>query len=257
MSSTAEQVQPALGELLAGEDYVRRRLQPKLWDLDYLVLKDLRQLVETLAQHTRGRVFDYGCGAAPYRAFFKHCTEYIGADVTPGPQIDRLLDADGLTAELPDAYDVVLSTQVLEHVKDPPSYLRECFRILKPGGQLILSTHGMVEEHGCPFDFHRWTSRGLENLAIAAGFNISESVKFTTEIRGIVQLLHQFAGHLRCPHRVVIRYLLAALRRAYSWVCLPILNWCADRLPEQAIVPSSNPASLYVGVCVVAVKPAA
>lgn len=252
--STVPAVPAELGQLLADRQYVRRRLNPRLRDLDYLVLKDLRQLVEGLAQRARGRVFDYGCGAAPYRQFFAHCAEYIGADVTPGPHIDRLLGPDGLSTEPSASYDVVLSTQVLEHVKDPDGYLQECHRLLKPGGQLILSTHGMVEEHGCPFDFHRWTSRGLEDLAEKAGFTVSESVKFTTEIRGIVQLLHQFVGHLRCPERRAFRYLLAAVRRGYYWFLLPGLNWLADRLPHQAIVAGSSPASLYVGVCILAVK---
>jgi len=247
--------QPALGELLARDEYVRGRLKPRWRDLDYLVLADLRALIVRLAPKAQGRLFDYGCGAAPYRFFFSHCSNYVGADVTPGPSVDRLLEPDGLTTELPASYDVVLSTQVLEHVKDPAAYLQECFRILRPGGRLILSTHGMAEEHGCPFDFHRWTSRGLENLAVEHGFVIRESMKFTTELRGAVQLLHQFVLHLRCPHRPLVRYALAAVRRAYGWICLPLLNWGADQLPHQAIVPGSDPASLYVGICIVAEKP--
>jgi SAM-dependent methyltransferase len=207
-----------------------------------------------MASRARGRVFDYGCGAAPYRELFSHCAEYVGADVTPGPHVDRLLGAQGLTNELAESYDTVLSTQVLEHVEDPDAYLDECCRILRPGGQLILSTHGMVEEHGCPYDFHRWTSRGLENLAAKHGFEIMDSVKFTTEIRGIVQLSHQFVGHLRAPGCQLLRYPLAAVRQFYNWIFLPLMNWGADRLSRQAIVPGSDPASLYVGVCILGQK---
>ncbi|MFO1499635.1 MAG: class I SAM-dependent methyltransferase [Verrucomicrobiota bacterium] len=253
--STVTISQPELGDLLAGDDYVRQRLRPRWRDMDYLVLKDLRDLIQSQAPQASGRLFDYGCGAAPYRSFFQHCAEYVAADVTPGPRVDRLLEADGLTAEPSEAYDVVLSTQVLEHVRDPEAYLQECYRILHPGGRLILSTHGMVEEHGCPYDFHRWTSRGLENVAADAGFTVLESVKFTAEIRGIVQLLHQFVGHLRCRQGLVGRAFLAALRRAYYRFCMPILNWLGDRFPEQAVLPASHPATLYAGVCIVAEKP--
>jgi SAM-dependent methyltransferase len=253
--SSVEAPKAALGDLLARDDYVRRRLQPKLSDLDYLVLTDLRELVFKMAARVHGRLFDYGCGAAPYRTLFGRVEEYVGADVTPGPGVDRLLSAEGLTAEPSDSYDVLLSTQVLEHVEDPEGYLCECYRILRPGGHLILSTHGMVEEHGCPFDFHRWTSRGLENLAAAAGFNVVESLKFTTEIRGIVQLLNQFIGHLRCEERILWRYPLAALRRTYYWLAMPCLHWLSNRFLSQAIVPASDGASIYVGVCVLAIKP--
>lgn len=253
MSTVDAPKAPTLGELLADDQYVRARLEPRRRDLDYLVLTDLRRLITRLAPQARGRLFDYGSGAAPYRRFFKHCSEYVAADVTPGPAIDRLLSPDGSTGEPSSAYDVILSTQVLEHVKDPGAYLDECYRILRPGGRLILSTHGMIEEHGCPYDFHRWTSRGLEELVAAHGFTLVESLKFTAELRAVVQLLHQFALHLRS--RGALRYFWAVLRRIYAAVCLPLLNWLADRVPQHALLPSSDPASLYVGVCVVATKP--
>ncbi len=245
---------PALGALLAQEHYVSRRLHPRRRDPDYLVLKDLFLLVQRLAKTAQGRVLDYGCGGAPYRSLFAHCQEYVAADVTPGPQVDVLLGADGLTSEPVESYDTVLSTQVLEHVGDPDRYLRECRRLLKPGGQLILSTHGMIEEHACPDDYYRWTSRGLETLVSNHGFTIVESVRFTAEIRAIVQLLHQFVEHVRCPDRVLWRYSLAAVRRLYHAVCVPVLNTLADGLPHQAIVPASASATLYVGVAVRAEK---
>lgn len=252
--SDVEAPEQKLGNLLARDEYVRRRMQPRLRDPDYLVLKDLYLLVNQLAKEVHGRVFDYGCGAAPYRTLFRHCAAYVAADVTPGPNVDRLLGADGRTAEASELYDTVLSTQVLEHVANPAAYLQECCRILKPGGQLILSTHGMIEEHGCPDDYYRWTSRGLETLLEGEGLRIVESVKFTTEIRAMTQLLHQFVEHLRCPNRVLGRYTLALVRRVYYLACVPMMNRVADCFPHQAIVPANNGSSLYVGICVRAEK---
>jgi SAM-dependent methyltransferase len=55
----------------------------------------------------------------------------------------------------------VLSTQVLEHVLDPDVYLRECYRVLRPGGRLLLSTHGFMFYHPDPDDYWRWTCAGL------------------------------------------------------------------------------------------------
>lgn len=246
---------PSLGQRLTQDEYIRRRSCPGPWDLEYVVLKDLYRVIAAMAAQVQGRVFDYGCGGAPYRTLFEHCAAYVGADVTPGPSVDRLLPPGGLTAEDPQSYDAVLSTQVLEHVQHPETYLRECQRILKPGGQLILSTHGMIQEHGCPDDYYRWTSRGLETLLTDHGFLVLQSVKFTTELRAVVQLLHQFVTHLRSPGRPFWHCLLAGVRHTYFWFGVPLLNRLADVWPQQAMVPASAPDSLYVGVCVRAQRP--
>jgi hypothetical protein len=55
----------------------------------------------------------------------------------------------------------VASTQVLECQRSAELFAGG-HRILKPGGLLILSTHGMVEEHGARM-ISSLTSRGLEN----------------------------------------------------------------------------------------------
>ena len=49
--------------------------------------------------------------------------------------------ADGMFLPLRDSvFDLVLSHAVIEHVADAPLYLRECARVLKPGGHVYLST---------------------------------------------------------------------------------------------------------------------
>ena len=66
----------------------------------------------------------------------------------------------------------MLSTQVLEHVTDPALYLSECFRVLRPGGRMLLSTHGIFVYHPDPEDFWRWTCEGLRKAVTDAGFDV-------------------------------------------------------------------------------------
>lgn len=246
---------PALGTVLADDAYVRTRLRPALADQDCLVLEDIHSLVAQVAANVSGQIFDYGCGGAPYATLFEQATGYIRADVTAGPKVDRLLQENGLTTELSGSYDFLLSTQVLEHVKHPGLYVAECLRILKPGGRLLLTTHGMFEEHGCPYDFFRWTSRGLDELVASQGFDVLESYKLTTEVRAFVLLLNRSIEHLRCQNAPLWNASLALVRGSYRRLFLRPFNWVGRRFAAQGVVPGSDPSTLYVGVGLLAQKP--
>ncbi|HXW07234.1 MAG TPA: class I SAM-dependent methyltransferase [Vicinamibacterales bacterium] len=102
-----------------------------------------------------GRVLDAGCGGGGMPlSFSEESTFVVGID-----PIDRFqaagvrlgherratnlafVLADGLRLPFRDgAFDLVLSHAVIEHVADAPRYLRECARVLAPGGRLYLST---------------------------------------------------------------------------------------------------------------------
>ena len=121
----------------------------------------LEALSHDLAVPPGGRVLDYGCAEVPYRGFFAADVDYVAADLPGNPHATLVLDEDG-TIPLPDdSFDAVMSTQVLEHVTDPAGYLAECFRVLRPGGRLLLSTHGIFIYHPDPVDLWRWTSGGM------------------------------------------------------------------------------------------------
>ena len=244
----------AFHEAMSNEVYIRERLQPRFRDIDYLHLKDLLDFMTLVASKAEGEVFDYGCGCAPYRGLFSHCKSYIGADIASSQAVDRILNDDGMTQEPSESYDTVLSTQVLEHLKEPRLYLGECHRLLRRNGELILTTHGQFEEHGCPYDFQRWTCRGLEELVETSGFEVIESGKLTTEMRAFVQLLNQMVLHLRCPDHRVLHIHLAVLRKAYVRFLRPVLNWFAGTFNHQGRVEGSNRSSLYVCVFVRARK---
>lgn len=252
---TERSAESGLGDALARPDYLRIRQRPGRRDGDYLSLSDLNAWIEGHARDFGGDVFDYGCGGAPYAALFARCRSYVRADVVEGPAVERLLPADGRSGEPDAAYDWVFSTQVLEHVPDPALYLAECHRILRPGGQLLLTTHGFYPEHGCPYDFHRWTSEGLSRAVRGAGFEACDVRKLTTGVRGSVQMLHHAIWNLRGGAGLGA-LALGAVRKVHGWVGVPLLNFVADLFPSQSSTPSEGPSALYIGVCVRARKPA-
>ncbi len=111
----------------------------------------------------RYRVLDVGCGIKPYLPYFEpYAAEYVGVDLE-NPAADLEGSVEALPVE--DAsYDLVLCTQVLEHVTDPDVAVRELHRVAAPGGRVLASTHGVQVYHPSPTDYWRWTHTGLERL---------------------------------------------------------------------------------------------
>ena len=61
-------------------------------------------------------------------------------------------------------FDVIFIYEVLEHVDKPFEASNELFRVLKPGGTLLLSTPFIFGIHDAPYDYWRFTKYGLKNL---------------------------------------------------------------------------------------------
>jgi SAM-dependent methyltransferase len=122
-------------------------------------------------------LIDFGCGSKPYAPLFEgRGAHYRGADFATG-NLERGDVAIGAEGSLPLAdasVDLLVSFQVLEHVRDLDTYLGEARRVLRPGGRMILSTHGNWLFHPHPEDHRRWTSMGLRSEIEARGFEMLE-----------------------------------------------------------------------------------
>lgn len=131
----------------------------------------IRRAADTVADGAR--VLDAGAGHGPYREHFAHVA-YESADFeqVPGKRYTVSHHVCDL-AEIPvddDCYDLVVFSQVLEHLPEPATVLTELHRVLKPGGQIWASTPLFFEEHDTPYDFFRYTQYGLRHLFEKAGF---------------------------------------------------------------------------------------
>jgi SAM-dependent methyltransferase len=172
----------------------------------------LKELSRDLRVPAAGRVLDYGCADVPYRGFFPDDIDYVGADIPGNPDATVDLNPDGTLPVEDAAFDAVLSTQVLEHVVDPGLYLSECFRVLRPGGRLLLSTHGVFMYHPDPDDYWRWTCAGLQRAVRGAGFEIERFEGIIGPIATGLQMT-QDAVYWRLPRllRPVFAFIMQSL----------------------------------------------
>jgi len=137
-----------------------------------------------------GRLLDVGCGRAEYlRAFSAEAFEAVG--------IDSASSAGALAAELQveivnvereafplpaESFDYVFSKSVIEHLHHPDHMLAECFRVLRPGGVVVIMTPSWRHQwrvfyedytHVSPF-----TANGLADALTLAGFNSVQAQLF-------------------------------------------------------------------------------
>lgn len=116
---------------------------------------------------------DAGAGGSPYVRFFSR-QRYVTTDV-PMSFNHGCVDVFCDIADLPfrsNLFDVVVCTQVLEHVPDPAKVIDSFHRVLRPGGKLFLTAPQGWGIHNEPFHFFNFTVYGLERLFLKSGFNI-------------------------------------------------------------------------------------
>jgi len=121
-------------------------------------------------------VLDAGAGDCIYKEHFK-AVHYESADFLqvdkPYAEVTHVCDLANIPVE-DDRYDLVLFTQVMEHLPDPLKVLKELRRVLKPKGKLWLSAPFNYEEHEQPYDFYRYTQFGFAHLLKKGGFAVEE-----------------------------------------------------------------------------------
>jgi SAM-dependent methyltransferase len=157
------------------------RVAPSRWQYDYLVLSRLhRDIVAGLTMlDTRGSsrlALDVGAGGAPYRRLLEQSGYVVKSlDIAPGDDIDFVgsAEATGLPSK---SVDLVLCTQVLEHTRTPWLAVREFARILRDGGNVLISVPHVWFHHPHPNDYWRMTSEGLRALCEDAGLEVRRLV---------------------------------------------------------------------------------
>ncbi len=129
-------------------------------EYDYALFEYFRSakviaFLERAGVDVRGRVLDAGCGGGGMPLSLAEDAQLVvGIDISDrfrgaGTRLAaerqignlRFALADGQALPFRDgSFDLLLSHAVIEHVADAPRYLRECARVLKPGGVMYLST---------------------------------------------------------------------------------------------------------------------
>jgi SAM-dependent methyltransferase len=92
--------------------------------------------------------------------------EYIGVDIEDGPGVDLICDAEKLMDIFSEeSFDIVFSTELLEHVLNPKKVISNMKRLCKRNGTVLLTTRSYgFPFHSFPRDFWRFERSDMLNI---------------------------------------------------------------------------------------------
>ena len=147
-----------------------------------------------LAKHaTDAHTLDIGAGGKDHLAHFPN---RVTLDIDPSRKPDVVGDAEHLP--FPDeSFEAVVCSEVFEHIKNPRHAAEEMWRVLRPGGALVLTTRFGFPVHDAPGDYWRFTPYALK--MIFSHWEIIEVVAETGSFGTIAVLLQRimFQSDLR------------------------------------------------------------
>lgn len=214
----------------------------------YIARRSILEALRSQLVNFRGTVLDVGCGQMPYKPLVlsspSRAARYIGLDLKDNIYRKPDLEWDGSTIPLQDgSVDCAMATEVFEHCSDPEMVMRECLRVLKPGGLIFLTVPFLWPLHDVPYDEYRYTPFALERHLRTAGF---EQIK-ATALGGWDRSLAQMIGLW-----IVRRPMPSRKRAILSTLAVPVISYLAkhDKLPIEFYE-----SSMITGLSATAIKP--
>lgn len=173
-----------------------------------LIYRIMDQEIRRCAErYVRGRLIDIGCGTKPYRELLApFVSEHVGLDRAQPFNKAAQVDLVGTAYEIPvaaESFDTAISTATLEHLDEPEAALRECHRVLKPGGIAVYTVPMIWHLHAEPYDYFRYTKYGLQHLFQKVGFRVIEIRPMAGFLTTFATLFCYYIGRW---HRGFLRY---------------------------------------------------
>jgi ubiquinone/menaquinone biosynthesis C-methylase UbiE len=166
---------------------------------------------------------------------------------------DKCPDVKADAAYLPfmeESFDVVICSELLEHIPDPLVVLQDVYRVLRINGVLMISVPFLSRIHPDPYDYGRYTDHYWQENLASIGFNEivieKQGLFWSVLLEMIRSLISQIASEGKLRPKLILRILtkLINLGRKKAISC------------ESKLVYQRHPfySSFTTGFCIVAHK---
>lgn len=169
------------------------------------------------------KVVDLGAGPTQFRDIFLQFDQYIGVDYYPYEHVSIVTD---FTQKLPiksGSVDVVILSNVLEHVPNHQFFLQECARILTKNGKILITIPFLMRIHQKPYDYIRLTHYALRKLLAENEFVGIEVKSLGSPVNVYHSMQNHFFLYLVGTQSNLLAQLLARIVRkihALIFLCL-------------------------------------
>lgn len=172
-----------------------------------VALRLLEDALKNTSDASQSQVLDLGCGTGVVCRDMSSWAQPIGLDMSPlalsfsvKRGLKHLIQADGVALPLAsDSVEGVIGLDIYEHIEDHVAAFRETYRVLKPGGVLVLSVpafKSLWSQHDIALmHFRRYRRPEIGTLLEEAGFQVeklSYSVFFLFPIVVIWRIVEKF-----------------------------------------------------------------
>lgn len=150
-------------------DIFNRRLWSSLRQAEWIYYQSRLQTIDR-----QSILLDVGAGDGVFRSLFEAFENYVTLDFLPFPGIDLVADLRKRWPVRDQSIDVLIASNSFEHLPNTLHVLEECFRVLKPGGRLMVAIPFLLGVHQKPYDYVRHTFLLWERLLSETGFDSVE-----------------------------------------------------------------------------------
>lgn len=137
----------------------------------------------TIPKYAKGNLLDMGCGTVPMYSYYKEkvssvtCIDWKNS-FHEQIHVDYFCDLNERLPIEDDSFDVIICSDVLEHLKVASIAVSEMNRILKKGGVALINFPFLYGLHEEPYDFGRYTKHQVKTWAETNNLEVLECIPY-------------------------------------------------------------------------------